>query len=190
MKHIQILLIGLISIGNATFADENPRSLPEITASDLATFEGISWVKGRLPNEDGFRIASAQVFLKEEGKKEKAVTNPLELKYDDHRFSDTGELFDPLGHLYLAIEPKPNGLKVCLVAENRSSTYRTESFAKDLKGYSVITTTRFKGETGNTTQDFNHVVPIGESIIFILRNSKGSEKTLTLKCEPVDSGNG
>lgn len=189
MKHIQILLIGLISIGTVAFAEGNHRGIPAITASDLATLEGISWVKGRLPNQDGFRIASAQVFLKEEGKKEIAITAPLELEYDPHRFSDTGELFDPLGYLYLVVGPKANGLKVCLVAKNKNGTRRTESMIEELKGYSVAMTAQFDGETGNTTQDLNYVVPHGESIVFTLMDSKGSKKTLTLKCEPVERVN-
>jgi hypothetical protein len=147
-------------------------------------------VKGRLPNQDGFRIASAQVFLKEEGKKKIAITAPLELEYDSHRFSDTGELFDPLGYLYLAVEPEASGLKVCLVAKNKNGTRRTESLIEDLKGYSVVMTSQFNGETGNTTQDMNYVVPSGESVVFTLMNSGGSKKTMTLKCEPGESGNG
>jgi hypothetical protein len=36
----------------------------------------------------------------------------------------------------------------------------------------------------------NYVVPSGESVVFILMNSEGSKKTMTLKCEPGESGNG
>ena len=67
MKQNITLLIALFSICTLLLAEEDPRSFPEITASDLAVFEGISWTKGRLPNQDGFRIKSAQVFLKEDG---------------------------------------------------------------------------------------------------------------------------
>ncbi len=190
MKQNIILLIAPFLISTLLLGEKDPRRLPEITASDLAVFEGISWTKGRLPNQDGFRIKSAQVFLKEEGKKEKAVTVPLRLKYDLHRYRDTGELSDPLGHLHLAVKPEHNGLKVCLVAKNKNGTYRTESFLRELKGYSVVMTTHFQGETGNSTQDLNYVVPIGDNVVFTLRNSKGSEKSLTLKCEPSESGNG
>ena len=117
MKQNITLLIALFSISTLLLAEEDPQSFPEITASDLAVFEGISWTKGRLPNQDGFRIKSAQIFLKEEGKKQKAISDPLTLKYDSHRFRDTGELLDPLGHIYLAVQPQHNGLKVCLVAK-------------------------------------------------------------------------
>lgn len=189
MKQNIILLIAPFLISTLLLAEKDPRSLPEITASDLAVFEGISWTKGRLPNQDGFRIKSAQVFLKEKGKKEKAVSVPLMLKYDSHRFRDTGELSDPLGHLYLAVKPEHNGLKVCLVAKNKNGTYRTESFVRKLKGYSVAMTTHFEAETGNTTQDFNYVVPIGESEVFTLVDSEGVRKVLTLRCEPVDAAN-
>lgn len=188
MKHINILLIGLLTLNTAIVAEENPQSFPAITATDLAAFEGISWTKGRLPNQDGFRIKSAQVFLKEEGKKEKAISVPLMLKYDSHRYQDTGELSDPLGHLYLAVKPEHNGLKVCVVAKNKNGTYRTESFLRELKDYSVAMTTHFEGETGNTTQDYNYVVPIGESEVFTLVNSEGTRKILTLKCEPAGTG--
>ena len=189
MKQNTILFIALFAISTLLLAEENPRSFPEITASDLAVFEGIGWTKGRLPNQDGFRIKSAQVFLKEAGKKEKAISVPLMLNYDSHRFQDTGELFDPLGHLYLAVKPEHDGFKVCLVARNKNGTSRTESFVKELKGYSVVATTQFKGETGNTTQDFNYVVPIGESEVFTLMDSEGTKKFLTLRCEPVDAAN-
>lgn len=188
MKKNITILIALLSISTLLLAEKDPRSFPGITASDLAVFEGISWTKGRLPNQDGFRIKSAQVFLKEEGKKGKAVSDPLMLKYDSHRFRDTGELLDPIGHLYLAVQPQHNGLKVCLVAKNQIGTSRTESFLKELKGYSVVMTTQFKGETGNTTQDFNYVVSIGENEVFTLMDSEGNRKLLTLRCEPDGSG--
>ena len=185
MKQYTILLLALSSISTLLLAGEAPRSFPKITATDIATFEGISWTKGRLPNQDGFRIKSAQVFLKEENKEEKAISIPLELKYDLIRFKDTGELLDPLGHIYLAVQPQHNGLKVCLVAKNKIGTYRTESFVKELKGYSVSMTHNFKHVTGNTTRDYNYVVPFGESEVFTFVNAKGSMKTLTLRCEPV-----
>jgi hypothetical protein len=188
MKKHAILLLALLSISAPLQAEENPRSLPEITAPDIATFEGISWTKGRLPNQDGFRVKSAQVFLKEEGKSEKPVSIPLEVKYDLGRYNDTGEFRDPMGHIYLAVKPEHNGLKICLVAKNKIGTFRTESFLRELKGYSVAATTHFRGETGNTTQDYSYVVPTGESEIFTLVNSEGNMKVLTLKCEPVGTG--
>ena len=184
MKKHAILLIALLSISAPLQAKENPRSVPQITASDLATFEGISWVKGQLPNQDGFRIKSAQIFLGEKDEMAEAITSKVEIEYSAHRYSDTGELSDPLGFLYVAIQPTQVGLKVGLVVRNNARTTKSVHIIEELKGYMVVTTINPKHQTGNTTWDYNYVVPAGEIEIFILTNQEGSVKTLTLSCEP------
>lgn len=190
MKKLAVLLLALLSISAPLQAEENSRGFPEITASDLATFEGISWVKGQLPNQDGFRIKSAQIFLGEKDEIVKAITSKVEIEYSTHRYSDTGELSDPLGFLYVAIQPTTAGLKVGLVVKNKDKTTRSVHIIEELKGYMVATTINPRHQTGNTTWDYGYVVPAGEIEIFILTNQEGSVKTLTLSCEPVDGGNG
>ena len=189
MKQAITLLLILSTFIKPLLAEEGKRAQPIITAVDLSTFEGISWAKGRLPNEDGFRIQSAQVFVKEEEKKEKALLAPLEWAYDPHRFQDTGELFDPIGTLCLAAQPKPEGLKVSLIVRNRNGTHRAESVFETLKGYSVVMTKNFTHETGSTMDDYGYVVPFGDNEVFTIMNSEGSKKIITLKCEPVGVDN-
>tara|TARA_B100001971_G_scaffold156636_1_gene146186 strand:+ start:1482 stop:2081 length:600 start_codon:yes stop_codon:yes gene_type:complete len=190
MKKHAILLLALLSISAPLQAKENPRSVPEITASDLATFEGISWVKGQLPNQDGFRIKSSQVFLGEKNEMVEAITSKVEIEYSAHRYSDTGELSDPLGFLYVAIQPTAEGLKVGLVVKNNDRTSRSVNIIEELKGYSVVQTMNPRHQTGNATWDYGYVVPSGEMEIFMLKNQEGSIKTLTLSCEPDAGGNG
>jgi len=190
MKRHAILLLALLSISAPLQAAENPQSVPEITAPDLATFEGISWVKGQLPNQDGFRIKSAQVYLGEKDEMAEAITTKVEIEYSAHRYSDTGELSDPLGFLYVAVQPTEVGLKVGLVVKNNGSTTRSVHIIEELEGYMVVTTFNPSHQTGNTTWDYSYVVPAGEMEIFTLTNQEGSVKTLTLRCEPDAGGNG
>ena len=188
MKTIGLLILTLLTVGSLLPGQRENLRMPELTAAEWAVFEGVSWIKGRLPNQDGFRIGQAQVFLRQNDGEEKPLMPVLELEYSTHRYSDTGELSDPMGYLVVFAEPSDEALKVVLVARNKGATHRVQAIAEELAGYSVSMTRGFDHETGNTVRDYRHVVPLGRSELFTLVNPEGSVLTVILRCDPPDGG--
>ena len=116
-RKFSIITVSIFSVFTL-LAQEDPRSNPQLTAADIAFFENIFWVKGRLPNLDGFRIKSAQLVLVDEDGEEQNVTGKISVNYSDERYSDTGELLDSIGELIVMAQPTDEGMKVSMLSNS------------------------------------------------------------------------
>ena len=160
---------------------------PQIGAEDLARFNKISWVKGQLPNKDGFKIDTVQLFLK--GEKMVPFSDAVKVIYSDSRYSDTGDLMYPVGKLLVVAQPKSDRFEFYIQIEYGSLTMSARSHREDLNGYRIIQTESFSESTGVSTDDYVYVVPTGDNRIFILEGPNGSRREVILRCKPHDSDN-
>lgn len=189
MKNRLLLLLTTVFVGTiACHSWGSPeRDRPELNARDLARFQNISWVKGQLPSIDGFRIKTAQLFLK--GEKMIPISEAIRVKYSDSRYKDTGDLIYPEGNLLILAQAKADRFVFYIQIEDASATTAARINRKELKGYRIVQTERFSESTGATADAYHYVVPIGEGRIFILEDPNGSRKQVILRCEPIEGSN-
>jgi hypothetical protein len=146
----------LVLTSGVLFADV-PANLrpPELTATDLARISNLRVVKGRLPNIEGFRIESYQLLFRDTAGKFHALSQePIPYQYDPHKKDDIGELI-------LALREEKGGYEITLLSQNYQGNQRT-SYRLAKKGYGMIATHEFKGESGRTTDDLMNIVEIGD----------------------------
>lgn len=186
MRILTSIVLCLIGSSSLLLAD-NTRHPPAITAADLAQIKGISWTKGRLPNHPDHWLASGQLILVDDNGNETDLPMSFKFRYDDGRFRDTGELRHPMDHLLITVQPQELGLKVRFILTRNIWTIHGGEKLIDLKGYSVVMTHFFRGETGDTTSDYFFVVEEGDNKLFTLKNSDDKIKTLILRCERASS---
>ena len=160
---------------------------PQINTRELASFENIHWVKGEIPNLEGYKIKSVQLFLKDASMEPISEIMPIE--YFNDRYVDTGELMDPLSYLSVMIKPVSDGFRFNIRFEGSNIVRSLTGYEVKLKSHRVVRTQSFSGSTGMTSKDFHYVVSPGDNTIFILTGPNNSRKELILRCEPDDTDN-
>ena len=159
MKY-KCILLGLLISSAAISAESKHPALerPELTTKDLASILGLSTVKGRLPNAEGWRISSYQVIFRSSNGTEKPLSDIVEYNYDEYKMDD-------IGHLIVSLATNDGAYELYLKAENYAgSTIRRIPVKK--KDYVMVCSQEFKGDMGVTVNDLSYVVPVGDSVVF------------------------
>jgi hypothetical protein len=133
---------------------------PELTATDLARLSNLRFIKGRLPNIEGFRIEAYEVLFRDS----KGVFNslsgaPIPYKYEDQKTDDVGELL-------VALTEEKSAYEIIVVARNYSSNQRVRFLIKKKEDYVMTGSQQFTGESGGTVNDLMHIVTIGDHDAF------------------------
>lgn len=161
---------------SASVAKDYPNlHAPELTAADIAQLLDLKIVKGRLIDIGGVRIGSYQLLFRDHKGKVRTLHNsPMPYSYREnlHRKGNSEML------LALAKGKKKNEMEVTLIVSSDSGSVQTTHPIRLAKNIEVLCRHEFKGKTGATTEDWNNVVPIGDSEVFTFDRAGASEGEL------------
>ena len=163
MKSISILLAVSLSVaGSEETGAPEILEPPQLSTSDLAWMEGISFTKGILPWEEKRRIGSVSLVIEYENQKRETLIEPLTISYPD---ADPKLLQSQIQEVLVA-RRITDGKFEFFLGWTRGSYKISKKKSISLKGVGGMSTSHFGPRTRRTDPAFSYVVPVGESEIF------------------------
>ena len=183
MKYI---LSFLLTITFLTASEEN-----ELTADEIAWIHGIHYVKGILPDEDGYRLKAIQLNIQTGINKSEKILGPIRLNYPkETSLPRITELEYPKGTVIIAYERLPDGDRLFLGIEQNGRMTHIETITDKLDGFTLGGTSQFpSGGPNGKALKYPRAVPKREFILFPFTNKEGEQVGITIKAEPAETLN-